>query len=60
VPQIVWQTFVQTIEAEPCVRDPLTPRQQRTLEQLCGAALDVVRMGQRSALCGDDDNEILL
>lgn len=39
VPQIVWQTFVQTIEAEPCLRDPLTPRQQRTLEQLRGAAL---------------------
>lgn len=33
VPQIVWQTFVQTIETEPCLRDPLTPRQQRTLEQ---------------------------
>jgi hypothetical protein len=39
VPQIVWQTFIQTIEAEPCLRDPLTPRQQRTLEQLRGAAL---------------------
>lgn len=39
VPQFVWQIFVDTIEAEPCLRDPLTPRQQRTLAQLRDAAL---------------------
>lgn len=49
VPQIVWQTFVHTIEAEPCLRDPLTPR-QRTFEQLRGAALRLALAVERGAV----------
>lgn len=44
VPRIVWQTFVQTIEAEPCLRDPPTRRQQHALEEMRGAAF---RRGSR-------------
>ena len=39
VPLVVWETFVRRIEAEPCLHDPRTPRQQRTLDQMREAAL---------------------
>lgn len=39
VPLVIWETFVRTIEAEPCLCDPRTPRQQRTLERMREAAL---------------------
>lgn len=31
---VVWEAFVRRIEAEPCLHDPRTPRQQRTLAQM--------------------------
>jgi hypothetical protein len=29
VPQFLWDVFIRELDAEPCLHDPLTPRQQR-------------------------------
>ncbi|WP_147297885.1 hypothetical protein [Trinickia dinghuensis] len=39
VPLVVWEMFVRTIDAEPCLHDSRTPRQRRTLDRLRDAAL---------------------
>lgn len=39
VPQIVWEAFVREIDAEPCLHDPLTPRQKCDFDKRREAAL---------------------
>lgn len=33
VAQVVWDCFERELDAEPCLRDPLTPRQQKRLDE---------------------------
>lgn len=39
VPLVVWEIFARTLEAEPCLQDPQTPRQLRMLDRGREAAL---------------------
>lgn len=34
VPRPVWEAFTQTLDAEPCLSDPRTPRQQQVLDAM--------------------------
>jgi hypothetical protein len=33
VPEVIWKSFESELDAEPCLRDPLTPRQQARMDR---------------------------